>query len=66
MMNALRLKDGVPTACLTERTALRLDDLRPTLDKLVAQGLLEADIDQRLQTTARGFALLNNVLDAFL
>ena len=66
MMNALRLKDGVPTACLTERTALRLDDLRPTLDKLVAQGLLEANVDQRLQTTARGFALLNNVLDAFL
>ena len=66
MMNALRLKDGVPTAYLTERTALSLDDIRPTLDTLVAQGLLAPDIEHRLQTTPRGFALLNNVLDAFL
>ena len=66
MMNALRLKDGVPTAYLTERTALSLDDIRPTLDTLVAQGLLVPDIEHRLQTTPRGFALLNNVLDAFL
>ncbi|SUX25589.1 Oxygen-independent coproporphyrinogen-III oxidase [Cardiobacterium valvarum] len=66
MMNALRLKDGVPTAYLTERTALSLDDLRPTLDTLVARGLLAPDIGHRLQTTPRGFALLNNVLDAFL
>ena len=66
MMNTLRLKDGVPTAYLTERTALSLDDIRPTLDTLVAQGLLAPDIKHRLQTTPRGFALLNNVLDAFL
>ena len=66
MMNALRLKDGVPTAYLTERTALSLDDLRPTLNTLVAQGLLVPDIEHRLQTMPRGFALLNNVLDAFL
>ena len=66
MMNTLRLKDGVPTAYMTERTALSLDDIRPTLDTLVAQGLLAPDIKHRLQTTPRGFALLNNVLDAFL
>ena len=66
MMNALRLKDGVPTAYLTERTALSLDDIRPILDTLVAQGLLAPDIEHRLQTTPRGFALLNNVLDAFM
>ena len=66
MMNALRLKDGVPTAYLMERTALGLDDIRPILDTLVAQGLLAPDIEHRLQTTPRGFALLNNVLDAFL
>ena len=66
MMNALRLKDGVPTAYLTERTALSLGDIRPILDTLVAQGLLAPDIEHRLQTTPRGFALLNNVLDAFL
>ena len=66
MMNALRLKDGVPTAYLMERTALSLDDIRPILDTLVAQGLLAPDIEHRLQTTPRSFALLNNVLDAFL
>ena len=66
MMNALRLKDGVPTAYLTERTALSLDDIRLTLNTLVAQGLLAPDIEHRLQTTPRGFTLLNNVLDAFL
>ena len=66
MMNALRLKDGVPTAYLHERSALTLDELRPTLDRLIAQGLLDANIEQRLKTSERGFALLNNVLDAFL
>ena len=66
MMNALRLKDGVPTAYLHERSALTLADLRPTLARLVAQGLIDPAIEQRLKTTERGFALLNNVLDAFL
>lgn len=66
MMNALRLKDGVPTAYLHERSALTLADLRPTLDRLIAQGLIDPAIEQRLKTTERGFALLNNVLDAFL
>lgn len=66
MMNALRLKEGVPTTLLTERTVLGLEDIRPTLDKLAAQGLLATDVAHRLQTTPRGFALLNNVLDAFL
>ena len=66
MMNALRLKDGIPTAYLHERSALTLDDLRPTLARLIAQGLIDPAIEQRLKTTERGFALLNNVLDAFL
>ncbi len=66
MMNALRLKDGIPTAYLHERSVLTLADLRPTLDRLIAQGLIDPAIEQRLKTTERGFALLNNVLDAFL
>ncbi|WP_225756425.1 hypothetical protein [Cardiobacterium sp. Marseille-Q4385] len=66
MMNALRLKDGVPTAYLHERSALTLDELRATLTQFIAQGLIEADIEQHLKTSERGFALLNNVLDAFL
>lgn len=66
MMNALRLRDGVPTRYLHERSQLSLADLRPTLNTLIAQGLLQANIDERLCTTERGFALLNNVLEAFL
>jgi len=66
MMNVLRLKDGVPTAYLHERSALTLDELRATLTQFIAQGLIEADIEQHLKTSERGFALLNNVLDAFL
>ena len=66
MMNVLRLKDGVPTAYLHERSALTLDELRATLTQFIAQGLIEADIEQHLKTSERSFALLNNVLDAFL
>ncbi|WP_314910266.1 hypothetical protein [Cardiobacterium hominis] len=66
MMNVLRLKDGVPTAYLHERSALTLDELRATLTQFIVQGLIEADIEQHLKTSERGFALLNNVLDAFL
>lgn len=66
MMNALRLQRGVPAAYLQQRTALTLDQLRPTLQALINQGLIEAEIEHRIATTARGFALLNNVLDAFL
>ncbi|MDO4643977.1 MAG: radical SAM family heme chaperone HemW [Cardiobacteriaceae bacterium] len=66
MMNALRLKEGVPTAYLETRSKLTLNDIRPQLTPLIAQGLLEPSIEQRLKTTDRGFALLNNVLDAFL
>ena len=56
----------MPTHYLSERSTLTLDELRPTLDRLVAQGLLEPAIEQRLKTTERGFALLNNVLAAVL
>ncbi|MBV7435150.1 radical SAM family heme chaperone HemW [Cardiobacteriaceae bacterium TAE3-ERU3] len=66
MMNALRLQSGVPTTYLEQRTALTLGDLRPTLQPLINQGLIEPNIEHHLRTTPRGFALLNNVLEAFL
>lgn len=66
MMNALRLQHGVPTNYLEQRTSLTLDELRTTLEPLIEKGLIEADIEHRLRTTPRGFALLNNVLEAFL
>lgn len=66
MMNALRLQQGVPTHYLTTRTQLTHPDLKPILDQLSAKKLLRPNHSQHLQTTARGFALLNDVLTAFL
>ncbi|MDO4777782.1 MAG: radical SAM family heme chaperone HemW [Cardiobacteriaceae bacterium] len=66
MMNALRLADGVPARYLDARTALTLADVQDVLQRLAARGLLDADYRERLCTTPRGFALLNDVLAEFL
>lgn len=65
MMNALRLKEGVPSSFYNTRTGLSLDNLQPILIKLRQQGLLVAD-EQRLQCTAQGFNYLNDVLSEFV
>lgn len=66
MMNALRLRAGVPSTLFTERTGLTLDKLVPTLEKLSQKQLIEPNYLQQLKTTERGFILLNDVLMAFL
>lgn len=66
MMNALRLADGVPTRHLETRTALTLADVQSVLQPLAARGLIHSDYRERLCTTPRGFALLNDVLSEFL
>lgn len=66
MMNALRLQQGVPTDYLNTRTQLTHHDLKPILEHLSTQKLLHPNYQQHLQTTPRGFALLNDVLTAFL
>ncbi len=65
MINALRLKAGVAKNLLTERTALRAADIRPVWTALSRKGLVEED-PARYRTSERGFALLNDVLEAFL
>ncbi|MDO5091124.1 MAG: radical SAM family heme chaperone HemW [Cardiobacteriaceae bacterium] len=65
MMNALRLSDGVPARYLAERSQLTLADVAVVLQDLRARRLLADDSDY-LRTTPRGFALLNDVLAAFL
>ncbi len=62
MMNALRLKEGVPENLYPQRTGLPLEDLQPILAKLRAQGLLRQD---RLATTDKGLLFLNDVLSYF-
>ena len=65
MMNALRLKEGVPTSFYTARTGLSLEPLQATLSQLRQRGLLVSD-PNRLQCTAQGFNYLNDVLSEFV
>jgi len=64
MMNALRLKDGVPAALFSERTFLPLDVVAERLSRLRQKGLLVEDSD-RIQTTETGFRFLNDVVVKF-
>lgn len=65
MLNALRLREGVPTVLFMQRTGIPLELIAPTLEELRAQGLLVAD-ENRLACTATGFNYLNTVLQRFL
>ncbi|RYY78368.1 MAG: radical SAM family heme chaperone HemW [Moraxellaceae bacterium] len=65
MMNALRLKDGVPKGFYTARTGLALNSIQPSLTDLTQRQLLVAS-DERLQCTAHGFNYLNDVLSEFV
>ncbi len=65
MMNALRLKDGVPSHFYTARTGLSLAPLQATLNQLRQRGLLVSD-PNLLQCTPQGFNYLNDVLSEFV
>jgi oxygen-independent coproporphyrinogen-3 oxidase len=65
MLNALRLRDGVPASLFSERTGLALAEIAAPLQALRDEGLLMADA-QRLACTATGFNYLNTVLQRFL
>ncbi|MBV6303450.1 radical SAM family heme chaperone HemW [Candidimonas humi] len=65
MLNALRLKEGVPASLFTERTGLSILAAAPALERAVARGLLAAD-PTRLQATELGWRFLNDLLAEFL
>jgi oxygen-independent coproporphyrinogen-3 oxidase len=65
LLNALRLREGVPAALFAARTGLDLDTLNGALARLRRDGLLEPDPAQ-LRTTARGYNHLNTVLERIL
>ena len=65
MLNALRLRDGVPAALLTERTGLPLAAIDAVWNALCDQGLLVPD-KHRLVASEKGFLFLNDVLTAFM
>ncbi len=65
MLNALRLLDGVPSACFEARTGLSLASIEPVMSGLRAKGLLDAD-PERIRTTPLGLRFLSDVQEAFL
>jgi oxygen-independent coproporphyrinogen-3 oxidase len=64
-MNALRLNDGFPLAEFEQRTGLPAATLEPVLAQAAARGWLERHAD-RVQPSARGRALLNQLTGLFL
>ncbi|MDC8771073.1 radical SAM family heme chaperone HemW [Roseateles albus] len=65
MLNALRLREGVPLTSYLERTGLPPSSIAKALDAARAKGLLEPDA-ARLAATPRGFDFLNDLQELFL
>ena len=65
MLNALRLKDGVPTSLFAERTGLALTHIQEKLSIAYNKGWL-APFSERICTTEQGYQFLNEVVALFL
>lgn len=65
MLNALRLREGVPVELFSQRTGLPLLLIEERLGDLRTRGLFQAE-KNRLACTASGFNYLNTVLEEFL
>jgi oxygen-independent coproporphyrinogen-3 oxidase len=65
MLNALRLRDGVPRTLFTERTGMPASAIDAAVLEAQARGLLQADL-QTLRPTERGFDFLSDLQAMFL
>ncbi len=65
MLNALRLRQGVPAALFSERTGLSLTAITPALERATKKGLLDPD-PTRLKASALGWRFLNDLHTEFL
>ena len=65
MLNALRLRKGVPVNYFSERTGLGLAGIAPVLARAADKGLLDAD-PTRIAPTALGWRFLNDLQEMFL
>lgn len=65
MLNALRLKKGVPTHWFAERTGLPLEAITEPLAQATQKGWLEVN-PNRLCATAEGYRFLNDLISLFL
>jgi len=66
MMNALRLRQGVPTQLFKERTGLQLNQIQTKADQLAKQDLMQPLESGRIMCTPKGYQLLNGVVEYFL
>jgi putative oxygen-independent coproporphyrinogen III oxidase len=64
MLNALRLRAGVPAALFSERTGLPLAQIELIWRQLQTRGLMEAG--SQLRATQQGYLFLNDVIAAFM
>ncbi len=65
MLNALRLREGVPTSYYPERTGYPLLQAEQAIRKAVARGLMDPGVG-RLQATPLGWQFLNDLQESFL
>jgi oxygen-independent coproporphyrinogen-3 oxidase len=65
MLNALRLREGVPAVLFEERTGLPASAIARPLAQAATRGLIAAD-PTRLVASARGFDFLNDLQSLFL
>ena len=66
MLNGLRLRDGFTLTDFERVTGQDRSVVAPVLERLTAEGLLEAREADRLAPSERGFDFLNELLAAFL
>ncbi|WP_159990403.1 radical SAM family heme chaperone HemW [Pelistega ratti] len=65
MLNALRLKQGVPTHYFADHCGINLNIMLPMIEKAVNKGLLDSD-PNRLKATPLGWRYLNDLQEIFL
>ena len=65
MLNALRLRDGVPSSLYTDRCGLSTASMTDVLNNATLQGLLESD-PTRFAATPHGWRFLNELQGLFL
>ena len=65
MLNALRLKEGIPLTAFMDRTGMPLSAIERSLQAGQQRGLLRVD-HNRIQATEKGFDFLSDLQALFL
>ena len=65
MLNALRLKDGVPLNAFSERTGMPLSAIEKSMQAAREKGLLALDMSH-IRPTEKGFDFLSDLQSLFL